>query len=35
MNILKQKTFIDNNIDTIEAMLATMHEFFDLSKKML
>ena len=29
---LKIKKFIDNNIDTVEAMLATMHEFFDLSK---
>ena len=30
---LKIKKFIDNNIDTIEAILAPMHEFFDLSKK--
>ena len=30
---LKIKKFIDNNIDTVEAMLAPMHEFFDLSKK--
>ena len=30
---LKIKQFIDNNIDTFEAMLAPMHEFFDLSKK--
>ena len=27
---LKIKEFIDNNIDTIEAILAPMHEFFDL-----
>ena len=30
---LKIREFIDNNIDTIEAILAPMHEFFDLSKK--
>ena len=30
---LKIKKFIDNNIDTVEAILAPMHEFFDLSKK--
>ena len=30
---LKIKRFIDNNIDTVEAMLVPMHEFFDLSKK--
>ena len=30
---LKIKEFIDNNIDTVEAILAPMHEFFDLSKK--
>ena len=30
---LKIKKFIDNNIDTVEAMLMRMHEFFDLSKK--
>ena len=30
---LKTKKFIDDNIDTVEAMLAPMHEFFDLSKK--
>ena len=30
---LEIKKFIDNNIDTVEAMLAPMHEFFDLSKK--
>ena len=30
---LKIKKFIDNNIYTIEAILAPMHEFFDLSKK--
>ena len=29
----KIKEFIDNNIDTVESMLAPMHEFFDLSKK--
>ena len=29
----KIKEFIDNNIDTVEAILAPMHEFFDLSKK--
>ena len=39
MNIFSQneyskiKKFIDNNIDTVEAILALMHEFFDLSKK--
>ena len=27
------KEFIDNNIDTVEAILAPIHEFFDLSKK--
>ena len=32
---LKITIFIDNNIDTVEAILAPMHEFFDLSKKML
>ena len=30
---LKIKNFIDNNIDTVEAILAPVHEFFDLSKK--
>ena len=30
---LKIKNIIDNNIDTVEDMLAPMHEFFDLSKK--
>ena len=30
---LKIKKFIDNNICIIEAILAPMHEFFDLSKK--
>ena len=30
---LKIKEFIDNNIDTVESMVAPMHEFFDLSKK--
>ena len=30
---LKIRKSIDNNIDTVEAMLAPMHEFFDLSKK--
>ena len=29
----KIKEVIDNNIDTVEAILAPMHEFFDLSKK--
>ena len=29
----KIKEFMDNNIDTIESILAPMHEFFDLSKK--
>ena len=29
----KIKEFIDNNIDTVEAILAPMHEFFDLCKK--
>ena len=29
----KIKEFIDNNIDTVEAILAPMHELFDLSKK--
>ena len=29
----KIKKFIDNNIDTVESILAPMHEFFDLSKK--
>ena len=29
----KIKEFIDNNIDTVESILAPMHEFFDLSKK--
>ena len=29
----KIKEFIDNNIDTVESMLAPMHEFFDLSIK--
>ena len=29
----KIKEFIDNNIDTVEAILAPLHEFFDLSKK--
>ena len=28
----KIKEFIDNNIDTVESILAPMHEFFDLSK---
>ena len=30
---LKIREFIDNNIDTVEAILTSMHEFFDLSKK--
>ena len=30
---LKIKEFIDNNIDTIEAILAPMHKLFDLSKQ--
>ena len=30
---LKIKKFVDNNIDTVEAILAPTHEFFDLSKK--
>ena len=30
---LKIREFIDNSIYTVEAILATMHEFFDLSKK--
>ena len=30
---LKITKFIDNNIDTVEAILAPMHKFFDLSKK--
>ena len=30
---LKIREFIDNNIDTVEAILAPMHEFFDLSEK--
>ena len=29
----KIKEFIDNNINTVEAILAPMHKFFDLSKK--
>ena len=29
----KIREFIDNNIDTVESILAPMHEFFDLSKK--
>ena len=29
----KIKEFIDNNIDTVETILAPMHKFFDLSKK--
>ena len=29
----KIKEFIDDNIDTVESILAPMHEFFDLSKK--
>ena len=29
----KIKEFMNNNIDTFEAILAPMHEFFDLSKK--
>ena len=29
----KIKEFMDNNIDTVKAILAPMHEFFDLSKK--
>ena len=29
----KIKEFMDNNIDTVEVILAPMHEFFDLSKK--
>ena len=29
----KIKEFMDNDIDTVEAILAPMHEFFDLSKK--
>ena len=28
----KIKEFIDNNIDTVEAILTSMHEIFDLSK---
>ena len=30
---LKIKKFMNNNIDTIESMLAPMHEFFDLHKE--
>ena len=30
---LQIREFIDNNIDTVEAIFAPMHEFFDLSKK--
>ena len=30
---LKIKKFIDNNIDTVEAILAPIHKFSDLSKK--
>ena len=30
---LKIREFIDNNIDTVEAILAPMHKFFDLPKK--
>ena len=29
----KINELIDNNIDTVESILAPMHEFFDLSKK--
>ena len=29
----KIKEFIDNNIDTVESIIAPMHKFFDLSKK--
>ena len=29
----KIKKIIDNSIDTVESILASMHEFFDLSKK--
>ena len=29
----KIKEFIDNNIDTVESILAPMHKFLDLSKK--
>ena len=29
----KIKKFIDNNIDTVESVLAPMHEYFNLSKK--
>ena len=29
----KIKKFIDNNIDTVESILAPMHEYFNLSKK--
>ena len=29
----KIREFMDNNIDTVEFILAPMHEFFDLSKK--
>ena len=29
----KIKEYMDNNIDTVEAILAPMHEFYDLSKK--
>ena len=31
----KIKEFMDNNIDTVEAILATMHEFFDISKNVM
>ena len=30
---LKIKQFMNNNIYTVESILAPMHEFFDLSKK--
>ena len=30
---LKIKNFMDNNIDSVEAILVPMHGFFDLSKK--
>ena len=31
----KIKEFIDNNIDTVESILAPMNEFFDLSKNVM
>ena len=34
MKFIHYYQFIDNNnIDTVESILAPMHEFFDLSKK--